>query len=181
VIIKFIGSVIGIALAWILLFSLNNLAFSHLELSHFVNWIFLPAGIRLVAVLLFDSVAIVGLFVGAMVTSDFSHTSLPHAIVIAAISAINPYIAVNISKYFLQIDGLLSNLKAPQLLILCSTAAVFNSLAHELYFNSIKLDNTPLSNSITMMIGDFFGCLIMLYLLSIAIKLIRKYIAADHV
>ena len=50
-----------------------------------------------------------------------------------------------------------------------------------LYLNAIRVDDATLKDSMTMMVGDFFGCLIMLYLLSIAIKLIRKYIAADHV
>lgn len=177
---KFIYSVVGIALAWILLFSLNNLAFSHLELSQFVNWVFLPAGIRLVAVLLFDSVAIVGLFVGAMMTSDFSHLALQHILVISAISAVNPYIAVKTSKYFLNIDNLLSNLRPSQLLVLCLTAAVFNSVAHMLYLNAIRVDDAPFKDSMTMMIGDFFGCLLMLLTCTFAIKLIRKYVATDR-
>ena len=177
---RFFYYVVGIALTWVLLFSFNNFAFSHFAHSAYANWIFLPAGVRLVAILLFDSIAILGLFVGSIITSDFTHLNLTNVIVISAISAINPFIALNISKYFLKINSQLINLQPSQLLILCSISALFNGLAHTIYLNFSNLENAVLANLITMMVGDFLGCLIILYVFSIGIKLTRKYVATNR-
>jgi len=172
--------VAGIATAWVVFYQLNIFFFSGLELNPFVNWIFLPAEIKLLSILLFDYIAIAGLFIGAMITSDILLYPISHLVVVSAISAINPYFAVNISKRCLKLDNLFYNLQISQLLIICFTAAFFNSVAHIIYLKSVKIADTPLLGAIIMMIGDFLGCVLVILLFALAIKLVRKYLSADN-
>ena len=75
---RFIFKAIGVAIAWTLLFKLNMWLFKSLEVNQFVSWVFLPAFIRILSVLLFGWAAVVGLIVGAIITSnpaDAYHTT----------------------------------------------------------------------------------------------------------
>ena len=177
---KIISIVALVAAAWVFFYQINIFLFSSLGISPFISWIFLPAGIKLLSILLFDSIAIAGLFIGAMITSEILLYPISHLVFISAISAINPYIAVNISKRFLNVDNLLFNLKVSQLLIICFTASIFNSVAHMIYLYSVNMVSTPLQSTVSMLIWDFLGCVLVLLLCALAIKLIRKNVSTDN-
>ena len=100
---RFIFEAIGVAIAWTLLFKLNMWAFKSLEVNHFVSWIFLPAFIRILSVLLFGWAAVTGLIIGAIITSnpaDIGHTT-PY--VLALISGVGPMIAVRFCENVLKL------------------------------------------------------------------------------
>jgi hypothetical protein len=90
-------------------FKLNIIVFSFLEKSQFVNLVFMPAGVRLVSVLLFNALGVIGWFVGALITSTIVGTNLTEALIISLISALNPYLSVLITKRLLHVDNLLKN------------------------------------------------------------------------
>jgi uncharacterized membrane protein YhhN len=46
--------------------------FKSLEVNHYVSWIFLPAFIRIVSVLLFGWAAVIGLIIGAIIINHLS-------------------------------------------------------------------------------------------------------------
>lgn len=174
---KSIYCVVGIAVAWVVLFQLNMSLFSNLLHTHYISWIFLPAGLRLAAVLLFDEIAVLGLFIGALISGVILNSGLTTLIVLSFISAINPYISVNITRYLLKVDASLSSLSAHQLLTLSFTSALFSGICHNIYFYITRMSNQPFNDTFAMFIGDFVGCLILLYLFGLAIKLIRKLVA----
>jgi len=66
---QFLVQSLMVSLTWILLFYLNALIFQTLSINHLVSWIFLPACIRLLSVLIFEWAGVFGLFLGALVTS----------------------------------------------------------------------------------------------------------------
>lgn len=134
---------------------------------------FLPAGLRLVAVLLFGLYGVIGLFFGAMVTGLPLGLDTQTTITISLISAVNPYLAINTTKYCLKIDRLMTGLNAKHLLSISFFAALFNGLSHNLYFHT-HIHETTLENCITMFAGDFLGSLILLYAFALGIKLLRK-------
>lgn len=175
---KSIICVVGIAVAWVLLFQVNMSLFSHLKQTHYITWIFLPAGLRMVTILLFGEIAILGLFAGALLSGFILQIGLSTAIVLSLISAINPYISVSISKRFLKIDDLLSNLSAPQLITLSLTSALFSGICHNIYFYYMHMSKQPLVDTVGMFTGDFIGCLLLLYIFSITIKFIRRSVAS---
>ena len=165
--------IFGVATAWVLLFRLNTVAFSHLETSKFINWVFIPAGVRLISVLLFGIYGVIGLFSGALITGSQAGLELDTMIAVSLISAINPYLAVNFAKYCLKIDSLMQGLNAKQLLTISFFAALFNGLSHNLYFH-LYIRESSILNSINMFIGDFVGSLIVLYTFALLIKWLRR-------
>ncbi len=167
--------IFGVATAWVVLFRLNTLAFSHFETSKFINWVFIPAGVRLVSVLLFGIYGVLGLFFGALMTGSQTGLELNAIIAISLISAINPYLAVNLAKYCLKVDSLMQGLNAKQLLTISFFAALFNGLSHNLYFH-LYIRESSILNCINMFIGDFVGSLIVLYTFALLIKWLRKSI-----
>jgi len=52
----------GVAITWLIFFKLNAFIFASFEKSPFVNLVFIPAGVRLIAVLVFDELGVLGLF-----------------------------------------------------------------------------------------------------------------------
>jgi hypothetical protein len=102
----------GVAIAWLFFFKLNSFIFSYLEKSQFVTLVFMPAGVRLVAILIFNELGVIGLFFGALITSPIVVTNPNEALIISLISALNPYLSVLITKRLLHVDNLLTKLHA---------------------------------------------------------------------
>ena len=170
--------ILGVALAWVCFFRLNGFIFSYLEQTQFINWIFMPSGIRLVSVLLFDEFAVVGLFIGAIITSPEVSSHMTETLAISLISALNPYIAVHITKRLLKVDHILSQLRAKELILMAIFSAAFNSLSHHLYFHLAAL-KASWANCAKMFVGDLLGMALTLILFNIALKLIRKTTLAN--
>lgn len=169
----------GVAIAWLVFFKLNFLFFSYFEKSHYINWVFIPAGVRLISVLLFDEYAIVGLFIGALITSVGMIESPTEAVVLSLISAINPYLAVVLTKRILKVHTMLNGLSGKQLVVMSFFAAIFNCLTHNLYFYLNNPEQYQWFSCISMFTGDFAGILIVLYLFALTLKMIRKSVAAN--
>jgi hypothetical protein len=168
--------VLGVTILWVALFELNQSIFAWLKLSNHVHLIFLPAAVRLIAVLLFKQLGVISLFLGGLITG-FSHLStlqFSTVVILSAISAISPYIAVQLGKRYLDISDTLSNLQAKQLFIVCLVYAAINGLMHNFYLYISNPMHNIGSHLITMVIGDLAGCLIIFYLASRLIRYIRN-------
>ena len=163
-----------VSIAWVLLFHLNDFVFSTLEISSLINWVFIPAGLRLVAILLFKRDAIAGLFIGALITGMDSQLHFVSLITISLLSAVNPYIAFKVSNSLLKVKASLLELTPNQLLLMSMVSAFFNTIFHNLYFYFSGLTQEFWVNSVKMFTGDFIGCLIVLYAFSLSIKFFKK-------
>ena len=64
-----------IAFIWIALFEFNETLFAGAQLSPITNLLFSPALLRPLAVLLFGGAGVLGLFLGALVTSPIASRS----------------------------------------------------------------------------------------------------------
>lgn len=164
--------IIAVAVAWVLFFKLNFLIFSYFAKNQFVSLVFVPAGIRLVSVLLLEEYAVAGLFIGALITSPVA-SNITESLVISLISAINPYIAVHMTKRLLNIDNLLNNLHAKELILMGLFSSLLNCVSHHLYFSFEGLAATW-DTFLNMIVGDLLGIAIILFLFSMSLKIIRK-------
>jgi hypothetical protein len=167
-----LGAGVLVVLLWTLLFYLNEWLFSDLSLSKVINWIFLPAAIRMLSVMVLGWVGAVGLFVGALLTNDMMmHAGWADAVVIAGLSALGPVAAVKACGTWLQMSADLSGLRPSQLMIFSLAGAVFNVVPHNIYF--FFSGHTPdiFSGMIPMLVGDLLGTLVILYFASLALKL----------
>ena len=170
--------IFGVAATWVLLFKLNMVVFSYFETSKFINWVFIPAGVRLISVLLFGLYGVIGLFFGALITSYHVGIDSDTAIAVSLISSINPYLAINLAKYCLRVNKLMQGLNAKQLLTISFFAAIFNGLTHNIYFYAY-MDRGTVADFMNMFIGDFIGSLIILYAFAFLIKWLRRPIKPE--
>ena len=165
--------VAGTALAYYLLFLLNNAIFSGLGYSEAVNWIFLPSGLRLIAVLLLGFDAVIGLFIGRIITSE-DLPDIPSAICISLISSIAPYVAYLIAKHKLDLKKSLTNMTGKQLFMMTLIFAFINSVLHNAYFYITKLEYDFWRDIFAMFIGDFTGSLLVIFICNALILLAIK-------
>lgn len=163
----------GVAISWVILFKLNIWLFSFVEQTQFINVVFMPAGVRLISVLMFEELAVIGLFIGAIITSPMLSFNITASLALSMVSALNPYIAVHLTRRILKIDRLLNKLRAKELAIMGLFSALFNCMSHHYYFQLTGMDNSWSSFSL-MFAGDLLGIIILLLLFSMTLKLIRK-------
>lgn len=170
---RMFASGLVVVLLWTGLFYLNEWLFSALSLSSVINWIFLPAAIRMLAVMALGWVGVAGLFVGALFTTDIVvHAGWYDAVVIAFLSALGPMIAVNACNRWLGMNDDLAGLRPSQLALFSLAGAVCNVVPHNIYF--FFSGHTPdiFSGMIPMLVGDLLGTLVILYVASLALKLL---------
>ncbi|MFC5459608.1 hypothetical protein [Massilia niabensis] len=152
-IISFIG------LNWI-----NELLFIRLEQSSGVNWVFLPAGVRLLATLLFGFAGFVGLLLASLYL-NFHHFAFEdvRAASGAVAAAGGPYLAYLFAKHWFDLGPRLRNLTAQRLLLTGVLCGVVSPVSHHafMWVQTGLVDWTAL---VAMITGDIVGILIVLYI-----------------
>ena len=122
----------GVALTWVALFELNAYWFEFLAVSPYVGWVFLPAALRVLAVLLFKTRGVLGLFLGAFITNaSLWGSEWWNALALSAVSALSPALALWLGVRWLDLMPTLDGLKGWQLLALSALAAVSNSVSKD--------------------------------------------------
>ncbi len=154
-------AIAAVSFAWVVLWKLNYCLSPRLVSNDFIYWIFLPSGLRLISVLLLDFDAVIGLFVGRLITSD-DLPDIPSVICVSLISAIAPYIAYLLAKHKLDLKKSLTNMTGKQLLLLTLIFAFINSILHNLYFYITRLEYDFWEDIAVMFIGDFTGSLLVI-------------------
>jgi hypothetical protein len=167
--------VLGVALGWFVLFHLNTWLFSRIHLTGFISWIFLPAAIRMLAVMVGGWLGALGLFLGAILTNLSLLKYEPFNIVIlAGLSTLGPLVAFNLCTRLLKLPQDLAGLQYSQLLVFALAGAIFNTIPHNLYFYFTGLSPDAWSGIVPMFVGDLSGTLIVLYLTSLVLRLSTK-------
>jgi len=176
------ASAIAVALLWVLLFRLNRWAFSSIDVTIFISWIFLPAAIRMLAVMVCDWAGALGLFAGAMFTSQADPaTTLSDELVLAFLSASGPLVAFWFCTRLLSLPSNLTGLTARQLLLFATMGAVFNAVPHNIYFYLSDRMSSPIEGLVPMFLGDLLGTVVVLYAVSFALRLMFKRSASPRV
>jgi len=165
----------SIALLWVLLYALNQWAFSITEISAFISWIFLPAALRMLAIMVCDWAGALGLFAGALLTTQTDLAEgFGDGLMLAFLSATGPMLAFWFCTRLLNLSKDLSGLTAKQLLVFASTGALFNAVPHNIYFYISGRMGSPIEGLVPMLFGDFVGTLIILYVASVALRLMFR-------
>lgn len=155
---------IAVAIAWLLLFELNRWLFASIERTSFVTWVFLPAALRMVAVLVFGWSGALGLFVGASVTNaELWPQDWQDALVLSLLSALPVYAACELVRRWLVLPGSLSGMRARHLLWFSLVGALASAACHNLYFSATSRSMHMLEHFLPMLAGDMLGMFIMLY------------------
>ena len=124
------------ALANYCFFWLNGLLFASLEFSSGVNWVFLPAGVNLLLVMVLGPWAALGLTVSAAFIRHqlFPDFGLLDVAVTGVIAGFGPVLAFWLAKHFFRIDPTLKDRSAKTLIQLALLFSVLSALLHQIWF-----------------------------------------------
>ena len=158
-------------------FWLNEWLFSTLEHAKGVNWIFLPAGFRVLLVLTLGMPGALGIFCGNL-WLDLDQLQGEHwalVLLTASASGLGPWCV----KYWMEtrhlLDRQLNNITAARLLNFVLIYAIVNALSHQLIRWSFdQPDSQPWLDFWPMFVGDAIGALAILYAVKFSIAGLRR-------
>jgi len=157
-------------------FRLNELIFSALEHSQGVNWIFLPAGFRVLLVLGMGLPGCLGIFLGTLYL-DYAHLLHGHAMLIfltGIVSGFTPWVVMKTMSHRGLLSADLKNLTYQQLLNFTLFYAAANAVLHQLLWALINVHNHQMMVELwPMFVGDLLGALLMLYAFKGMVNLIQ--------
>jgi hypothetical protein len=149
--------------------------FNALELHSGANWIFLPAGVRLLCTLLLGVEGAIGLLIASVIISiqAYGEMGLVTNLVSACISAGAPYLVYRLAL----INGMpatLEKLNAAKLALLCLAYAFMSALLHSIWYTLRSVNTDILTGFTAMFTGDLIGTLIILYAMKMILATVRR-------
>lgn len=160
-------------------FHFNQWAFGQWEHAQGVNWIFLPAGFRVLLVLILGLPGALGIVAGNL-WLDQAQLAAGHVLpffMAALVSGLGPW---GVKQWMVsrgRLDKELRDISAPQLIHFILVYAAVNALFHQF----IRW-NFPISNSLPwvdvwpMFIGDVVGALAVLYVFRLSLPWLKHWV-----
>jgi hypothetical protein len=144
---------------------INELLFKHLEFAEGINWIYLPAGVRLLATLLFAEAGAIGLLAVSWLYCFF--ILFPHDPVRAfaggILSSAAPYLVYLGARRWLDLKGSLANLAAWQVLACAVAYSLASPFLHHIWFAFYEGRDNLLGSFAVMALGDLAGTVLLLF------------------
>ncbi|MDF3857699.1 MULTISPECIES: hypothetical protein [Achromobacter] len=162
--------------------AVNEWVFPRLEFARGINWVYLPAGVRLVSTLILGLPAAIGLLAGSWIAWFFYYFPDDFARSLAGgiLDAVAPYLAYRWARYALHLRPDLGNLNAWRLVICAVVYALVNSAIHHAWFFFLG-ERDALSHSfVAMFAGDLAGSLVVLYTLKAAVAVLRRHLTGQR-
>lgn len=159
-----------VAAAWVLLFELNTF-FTVFEASPYVSWVFLPAAMRMLAVLWLGWTGVAGLFLGALVTNDdLIQTDPAAAITLSALSSLPSLLAAKAVASLLRVPADLAGLRPAHLFVYGVAGAAASVVAHNAYFALRDESPAAFSAALPMFVGDVAGTMTVLLVMAAILR-----------
>ena len=167
------ATVAVVALAFGLAFALNDRFFSSLNFAAGVNWIFLPSGLRLLAVVVLAGEGALGIAVASVfIASQQVFPDDPVTAVGAGLlSGLAPWLARRFSLAALGVGDDLSGLGPRELLKMTATFALTSAGLHQLWYAARGQSPDLLHGTVAMAVGDFLGALLVLYVARMVLRI----------
>jgi hypothetical protein len=163
-------------LAYSTLFYFNDWLTSSLVFGSGVNWIYLPAGLRLFLTLIFGLSGAIGISIASFLISygGAFPLDLTACIGIGVISGFAPYLAriFVVKNIYLEPD--LSNLSLQKLGLCILIYALWSAGLHQWWFMTVGLENAgTINHFLVMMLGDILGSVLLIAIIKYGIDLLR--------
>ena len=169
--------------AYTLLFYINSWITTELVFGLGVNWIYLPAGLRLFLTLIFGLPGAIGIAIASTLISYYGELSSDLAICIGTglISGFAPYLARIFVFSNVKLESDLSNLNLQKLLLCIVIYALMSAGLHQYWYATVGLENTGSMNHFAVMaIGDVMGSILLIALIKSGLDLLRRFRRIDR-
>lgn len=160
-----------------ILFYLNDWLTSYLAYGLGVNWIYLPAGLRLFLTLVFGLSGAIGIALASFMICYFGQfpPELTTCIGIGLISGFAPYLARIFVVSNVNVSPDLSNLSLPKLALCILIYALLSAGLHQWWFAVRGLDETGSFNHfLVMLLGDVLGTVLLVGLIKAGLDLLKR-------
>ena len=141
-----------------------------------VSWIYLPAGLRLLLILIFGLAGAIGIASASFAITYFGvfPPDLMTCIGIGLISGFAPLFAkwVVVSNTYISND--LSNLSMQKILLCIVVYALMSSGFHQYWFELRDLESGSLDHFLVMFIGDIAGSILLIAIIKYSIDLLKR-------
>lgn len=171
------------SLTYSALFYFNSWLTSSLIFGSGVNWIYLPAGLRLFLTLIFGLPAALGIAFTSFLISYCGGLSNDLTICIGTglISGFAPYLARILVFSNMKLESDLSNLSLSKLLICILIYALLSSGLHQFWYATVELNDAgSLSHFLMMFIGDVLGSLLLISLIKSSLDFLKRFRRTVH-
>ncbi len=178
----FFGCAIS-ALAYAFLFFINSWLTNDLVFSLGVNWIYLPAGLRLFLTLIFGLPAAIGIAIASFLISYYGEfpNDLTLCIGVGLVSGFAPYLARIFVISNVRLEPDMSNLSLQKLLICICVYAALSAGLNQWWFSTAALENTGgMNHFFVMFIGDVLGSLLLISLIKYSLDFLKKTRKTAH-
>ena len=167
--------VLACGIAYFYAYKLNMHWFDWFEFSHGTNWIFIPSGLRLLFVLVLARTGAIGIALSSVAVNYSFGNPDTHLfdLVTGLISGGAPYLARHLSLTWFGLDSQLANLNARTFFNISIVFAVVNAVMHQLWFVWNGHTENFITSTLAMIIGDWFGTVLVLATASLVIKLFQ--------
>lgn len=161
---------------FVLMVALNEWLFTRLEFARGINWIYLPAGVRLLSTLLFAEAGAVGLLLVSWLLcffyffpDDYLRSFMGGILATAA-----PYLAYRVARRAYGLEASLANLSPQRLLVCILGYSIASPLFHHIWF-AMRGDDIDMLHSFTVMfVGDLCGTLLVVYAMKALLSIFHR-------
>ncbi len=154
------------AVLFVCFFEFNNWIFSSFQYNEGINWIFLPAGFRVILVLTMGLPGAIGLMLGSWFidSASFTATGWFFPFLNGVVSGMTPWLVM---KYLIHLGWLepqLRQMTASRLLHVTLVFSAASAMSHQLVWWSLEKPNVNIWVDVwPMFVGNALGALLMLY------------------
>jgi hypothetical protein len=168
--------VLATILFFILTLCINEWLFSYGELVPGINWIYLPAGVRLLSTLLFGGAGALGLLIVSWLVSFFYFfpNDFMRAFAGGIVATIAPYGVYLVAQRALGLRSSLTNLTSTRLLICIIACSLASPLLHHIWFAIYEPPRPLLKSFLVMVAGDLNGTLLVVYAAKMMLGLLPR-------
>ena len=165
---------LAVAILYFVGFYANDALFSELEHHRGAHWIFLPAGLRLLSILLLGSIGAFGIFLGSLLVALTMGQSTPIGMIVESlISAGAPLLIYYLAlRYGLSVN--LKNLNAKSLFLLATVFAAASALMHSLWYATQGVAESFAASFLAMFVGNLLGTIIILYVIRVSLIFVDR-------
>jgi type IV secretory pathway VirB2 component (pilin) len=179
---QFLFEIIISAALYMAFFYFNQTITTPLEQAKGVNWIFLPAGLRIFLTLILDYSGAIGLATASLLINyiGFYDYDVTSTVGIAIICGAAPLLGRHFVIHNLKVQADLSNISMKQLLVIIIAYSLLSSGLHQIWFSTRGLDSGSLNHFIAMFCGDVAGSILFVAVIKYGIDLVKGRLGRDN-